>query len=150
MFNCSQNESNVMQKFDMEKRVDICFFSLAIVALLVTIVANFLALENNLTFSDEGWYMSLMRDLPHRGASRFHLLFGNLFGNDIYANRVACWLAQIFGSLMLAFGLCFWIVVPLSFSKKGLVSFLFLWGALYLGQMYIVPCPSFNYNLSST
>lgn len=134
-----------MNRLVFEKRVDACFFSLAIVAMLVTLVANFLALRNNLTFSDEGWYMCLMRDLPHRGASRFHLLFGNLFGGDIYANRVACWLAQIIGSLGLAFGLYLWIIVPVSFSNRKSISFLFLWGVLYLGQMSIVPCPSFNY-----
>lgn len=134
-----------MNKFVFEKRVDSCFFLLAIVAMLVTIVANFLALRNNLTFSDEGWYMCLMRDLPHRGASRFHLLFGDLFGNDIYANRVACWLAQIIGSFVLAFGLYLWVNVPVCFSNKKPLSFLFLWGVLYLGQMSIVPCPSFNY-----
>lgn len=128
-----------------EKRVDVCFFSLAIVAMLASVVANFLALRNNFTFSDEGLYMCLMRDLPPGRDSRFHLLFGNLLGDDVFANRFTCWLAQILGSLVLAFGLYSWVDVPLSFSKKKTFSFMFLWGVLYLGQMSIVPCPSFNY-----
>lgn len=134
-----------MKRFILEKRVDACFFSLAIVAMLVTLVANFLALKNNFTFTDEGWYMCLMRDMPHIGGTRYHLLIGNLFGNNVYANRLACWSLQIIGSLVLAYGLWSWMEIPISFSGKKTNSFLFLWGVLYLGQMCIVPWPSFNY-----
>ena len=113
--------------------------------MLVSLTANFLALRNNFTFTDEGWYMCLMRDMPHIGATRFYLLVGNFFGNNVYANRLACWLLQIIGSLVLAYGLWLWMDIPISFPGKKASSFLFLWGVLYLGQLCIVPWPCFNY-----
>ena len=134
-----------MNRFVMEKKIDASFFLMTIVAMLVSLGANFLALRNNFTFTDEGWYMCLMRDMPHIGVTRFHLLIGNLFGNNVYANRLTCWLLQIIGSLVLAYGLWLWMEIPNSFTGKKASSFLFLWGVLYLGQLCIVQWPSFNY-----
>lgn len=138
-----------MKKMRKEESVDLLFFLFAVFVMLVVLISNFLALRNNLTFADEGWYQCLIRDLPHTGVSRFHLFLG-FFKNDIYTNRVVCWLSQILGSLVLAFGLWSWLPFYNSVSKKRGVSFLLVWGTLYFGQMSIIPVPSFFYGTMNT
>lgn len=113
-------------------------------AMICSLVFNFLALKNNVIFSDEGWYLCLLRDLPHYSSTRFHLLFHNVFDNDIYAIRVVCWLLRIAGCCILACGLCSLLPIPKT-GKKGLFTFLIVLSTLYYGQLFIVDCPSFNY-----
>lgn len=116
------------------------FFMLAA---LSVICIRFVALSNNLIFSDEGWYLCLLRDLPHHGVTRFHLLFQNAFNNDIYTIRVACLILQIVASAFMSFGMALWAhgYYP---SIKTWCLFILLFCALSLMQG-VEECPSFNY-----
>lgn len=112
-------------------------------AALSVICIRFVALSNNLIFSDEGWYLCLLRDLPHQGVTRFHLLFQNVFNNDIYAIRITCLILQIIASAFMSFGMALWAhgYYP---SIKTWCLFILLFCALSLMQG-VEECPSFNY-----
>jgi len=125
------------------KHFDVIFLSFGIIVMLTVLLATFFTLPNNL-FCDEGWYLCLLRDTPHVGQTRYHLLFHNVFNNNIYAIRLACWLSQLIGSLVLSFGITLWIRCYFSDIKVS-VLFLFALCTLYFGQMDMITCPSFNY-----
>ena len=77
--------------------------------------------------------MCLMRDKPQVKLFRFQFLIGNLFGNNVYANRLVCWLLQIIGSLVLAYGLWLNMDIPIGFlKKKDQLVFIFV-GRVVLG-----------------
>lgn len=131
------------------KHFDAIFLCFGIIVTLSVLAARFLALPNNLVCSDEGWYLCLLRDTPRVGATRFHLLFHNVFKNDIYAIRLACWLSQLLGSLVLSLGVTLWIRHYCK-DVKFHVMYLFTLCTLYFGQMGLVACPSFNYITMNT
>lgn len=140
MYNNSKRFPNMLKKINS----DFVLVGLGLLAMVCSMVFNFLALKNNVIFSDEGWYLCLLRDLPHFGSTRFHLLFHDVFDNDIYAIRVACWLLRIAGCCILACGLYSLLPIP-NTGKKRLFAFLIVLSTLYYGQLFIVDCPSFNY-----
>jgi len=127
-----------------KQNIDQIYFIFGAIVTLIVLGVNFYALGLNLIPSDEAWYLCLTRDLPHFGSTRFHLLFGNLFGNNIYANRVFCWVLQLLGSLILAGGLASFLQPYMQKKKKWVVFFLALF-AIYFGQMGIKDSPSLNY-----
>ena len=113
-------------------------------AMICSLVFNFLALKNNVCFSDEGWFLCLLRDLPNGIATRFHLLFNNVFENDIYAIRVTCWLLRITGCCILALGLHS-LLPNRKTGKKRVLSYFVVLSTLYYGQLFIANYPSLNY-----
>lgn len=119
---------------------------LGLLTMVCSLVFNFLALKNNVIYSDEGWYLCLLRDLPHYGGSRFYLLFHDVFNNNIYAIRVVGWLLRFMGCCILALGL-YSLIPNHKRGKKGFTRFLIVLSTLYYGQLFIVDCPSFNYIL---
>lgn len=123
---------------------DRVFVVMSVLIALVIVIANFLALSNNLIFSDEGWYLCLMRDLPHYGSTRFHLLFNNMFDNNIYAIRVSCWLLQIIGGIVLVIGFCSFVDLDVP-KKRKWILLLLSFSALYWCSG-LQACPSYNYN----
>lgn len=128
-----------------KKHFDAIFLSFGLIVTISVLVANLLALPNNLVCSDEGWYLCLLRDTPQVGATRYHLLFHNVFKNNIYAIRLACWFSQFLGALVLSLGITVWIR---RYYKKGnlFVLYLLVLCSLYFGQMgMMTSCPSFNY-----
>lgn len=127
-------------------RFDNVFLGLLALMTVVIICVKFVLLPNNLIFSDEGWYLCLLRDLPHdrNNSTRFFLLFNNVFHNDIYVIRLANLFSQFLASVLFSIGLTIWIGQKHPNSKKW-EMFLLLFCASYLGQMEVEPCPSFNY-----
>ncbi len=125
------------------KHVNVACGIFLMLAALSVICIRFVALSNNLIFSDEGWYLCLLRDLPHQGVTRFHLLFQNVFNNNIYAIRVTCLILQIIASAFMSFGMALWAhgYYP---SIKTWCLFILLFCALSLMQG-VEECPSFNY-----
>lgn len=132
----------INMKIWLDKHINTIFLCFGVIASLSVLIINFLSLKNNLIFSDEGWYLCLLRDIPHFGSSRFHLLFNNVFQNNIYLIRVFCWFLLLVGSIVLSLGIA-------SFIKSGTHKspYLFLWSfiSVMFGQMYIHDCPSLNY-----
>ena len=126
------------------RNFDLIFLCFGIIVMLSVLVATFLALPNNLVISDEGWYLCLLRDTPQSGATRFHLLFHNVFKNNIYAIRLTCWLFQLFGSLVLSWGITLLLCLYCKNIKVYLL-YLFVLCTLYFGQMNLTSCPSINY-----
>lgn len=126
-----------------KRRFDLCFGMLLLIMAITILCIRFIALPQNLIFSDEGWYLSLLRDLPHSGVTRFHLLFHNLFDNNIYAIRLSCLILQVLASAFMAFGLAIWVNKYYSNCKVWQI-FLLLFSALFLVQG-VEDCPSFNY-----
>ena len=123
---------------------DRLFVVMSVLIALVIVIANFFALSNNLIFSDEGWYLCLMRDLPHYGSTRFHLLFNNVFDNNIYAIRVSCWLLQIIGGIVLAIGFCSFVDLDVSQQRRWVLLLLSFSTLYWCGSLQ--SCPSYNYN----
>ncbi len=128
----------------VKKRIDSVFLGTIAFMAIIVISVKFIALPNNLIFSDEGWYLCLLRDLPHFGATRFHLLFNNVFKNNIYAIRLACLLLQLLSSAFMAMCMAIWTQKYYSnYSIRKLTVLFFC--ATVLGQKGIEACPSFNY-----
>lgn len=120
------------------------FDVLMVIMALTIICVRFLALPNNLIFSDEGWYLSLLSGLPHSGIpTRFHLLFHDVFNNNIYSIRLACFILQFMASALMSFGLAIWMQKRCSDTKVWRV-FILLLCSLFLVQG-VEDCPSFNY-----
>lgn len=116
-------------------------YGLGIFALVLVLGIRFFLLDKGFIPSDEGWYCVLMRDLPMDSSSRFHLLFKNVFQNNVYLIRLACYLVMLASSMVLALGLK-------KYFEKVLCKhfpYLFCLGVLFLGQMFIVDVPSFYY-----
>ena len=114
---------------------------LGIGAILLVLGIRFFLLDKGLVPSDDGWYYVLMRDLPKDSSSRFHLLFHNVFQNNIYLIRLANYFVMLASSMVFALGLK-------KYFDKVLYkhfSYLFCLGVLFLGQMFIIDCPSFFY-----
>lgn len=114
---------------------------LGMVAILLVLGIRFFLLDKGLIPSDDGWYYILMRDLPVDSSSRFHLLFNNIFQNNIYLNRLSCYFVMLAASIVFALGLK-------QYFEKVLgkhFPYIFCLGVLFLGQMYILDCPSFYY-----
>lgn len=125
--------------------IDIFLFVLCAIITCVGCGANFLALDKNLICSDEGWYLCLLRDCPHMdSATKFYLLFDNIFHNNIYAIRLFCWALQIIGSIVFAIGL-YTLLIQYDHTRKRPYWLFLSFFAIYLGQMSIVDCPSLNY-----
>ena len=137
----------------MKKRFDVFFLCFGAMVMLCVLVANFIALRNNVIFSDESWYLCLLRDLPHHGAVRFQHLFFNVFDNDIYLIRLFCWSLQLMGDVVFSVCVCVYVTAfDFSLQKNDVMkngwalASLVLLCALYFGKMRIVSCPSLNYN----
>ena len=114
---------------------------LGIGTILLVLGIRFFLLDKGLVPSDDGWYYVLMRDLPKDSSSRFHLLFHNVFQNNIYLIRLACYFVMLASSMVFALGLK-------KYFDKVLCkhfSYLFCLGVLFLGQLFIIDCPSFQY-----
>lgn len=140
MYKKSMNLPNMLRKINS----DSVLVGLGLLAMTCSLVFNFLALKNNVCFSDEGWFLCLLRDLPDGIVSRFHLLFNNVFENDIYAIRVTCWLLRFTGCCVLALGL--YSLLPSRMTgKKRVFSFFVVLSTLYYGQLFIANYPSLNY-----
>lgn len=137
------NKILLNMKVWLEKHIDTMFLCFGIVVSVSVLLIQFLSLKNNLIFSDEGWYLVLLRDIPHFGSSRFHLLFNNVFQNNIYLIRVFCWCLLFLGSVVLSLGLTSYI--KKSSHDKSWYIFLWAFISVMLGQMYIHDCPSLNY-----
>lgn len=126
----------------LKNHIDKFLFGLSLLTLVSVLVLRFFFLDRGLIFSDEGWYLCLLRDLPtDDGSTKFHLLFKNIFNNNIYAIRVACYLLMLVSSIVFAAGLYNYLNKKL--SKK--TNFIYCLGVIYMGQMSVIACPSFNY-----
>ena len=128
----------------LRKNIDIIFFVFGAIVFLSVLGVNFYALDKNLIPSDEAWYLCLIRDLPHYGTTRFHLLFGSLFSANIYANRLFCWALLLLGAIIFACGLTEFLSSYIKDRQKWFIFFSSLF-AIYIGQMVIIDCPSLNY-----
>lgn len=128
----------------VKKHFDSAFGILMAVMTLIVVCTKFIALPNNLIFSDEGWYLCLLRDLPHFGSTRFHLLFHNVFNNDVFAIRMTCLLSQLLASVYMSLGLAKWIHRSYPNTEMWKL-FVMVLCASFWGQMGIEACPSFNY-----
>lgn len=123
------------------EKSEILLKALGVGAILLVLGIRFFLLDKGLIPSDDGWYYILMRDLPKDSSSRFHLLFHNVFHNNIYLMRLACYFVMLASSMVFALGLR-------KYFDKVLCkhfSYLFCLGVLFLGQMFIIDCPSFYY-----
>ncbi len=105
---------------------------------LFSIIINFLVLNKGLITSDEGWYLVLLKDLPSAGlSSQFHLLFQNLFNNNIYNIRLCNFLLHIFSSIIFSIGLfsfCY------SNKSKKIHNFFLIFCFVLLGTFIKIPC----------
>ena len=124
-----------------KENFDKTFIIVSALIVFVRLVMSFVLLSNNLIFSDEGWYLCLMKDLPHYGSTRFHLLFNNVFNNNIYAIRVSCWLSQIVGGLVFSIGFCSYFGNNITKHGKWAVILVFCalfwnWGLRDIGCFY--------------
>lgn len=137
------NKILLNMKVWLEKHIDTMFLCFGIVVSVSVLLIQFLSLKNNLIFSDEGWYLVLLRDIPHFGSSRFHLLFNNVFQNNIYLIRVFCWSLLLLGAIVLAQGIT--SMITQSVPRKSWSVFLWAFVSVMLGQVYIHSCPSLNY-----
>ena len=122
------------------------FFLFGIIVVIGSVLTNFLALRNNLIYSDEGWYLCMLRDLPNDPSlgSRFFLLFKNVFHNNVYLIRVTCWALSLLSCGILSYGLLS-LTVHSADRKARLAWWFLIFSTLYYGQLFIVACPSFNY-----
>src|SRR5574344_1130 len=93
---------------------------------IISLCIKFIFLDRGLIFSDEGWYLCLLRDLPHLGGTNYHMLFKNVFQNNIYSIRICSYLLTILSTIILSIG--FWIYCKTFISKVSLcicVGFVF-------------------------
>ncbi len=117
-------------------------FILLIILVSLILIVKFWVLDKGLVFSDDGWYLLLLRDLPHGLASQFHLFFQNVFQNNIYLIRVTCYITTLISHIILAWGI--YVFFKRRFNLS-LASFFFILGFTVLGDLNINPTPSFNY-----
>ena len=69
-------------------------------------VMQFWALNKGYVMSDEGWFSILLRDQPaERLATQYHLLFGGIFNNNLYATRVCAWILEVVAAAIMSFGI---------------------------------------------
>ncbi len=127
--------------------------SLAIYAVvaLVGLIVNGLVLDKCFVMSDDAWYLCLLRDLPVGLNSSGYLLFGNIFNDNIYAIRCACYILNVVSGFVFAIGLyCYAcernLFVGDQHVKRNVSFNILLWFfAVFAGQLRIVTCPSLNY-----
>ena len=138
---------NRIERF-VKRNINTIFAVFGCVVVVATQCVTFVSLDKNLIPSDEGWYLCLLRDIPQFGITRFHLLFHNVFGNNIYAIRLCNWLLQFFGAFFLAFGIGRFVLRHLLSQECSVQSwqvYLLSVGIIFCGQMNLVACPSLNY-----
>ena len=124
----------------VEQHLETVYKILSVLAILSVLSIRFFLLNKTLIPSDEGWYLCLLRDCPHYGVTRFHLLFHNIFQHNIYAIRLCTYFLNVCGTAILAYGLFVYS------QKLNIRHSYWVWlGFCFLGQLNIVACPSLNY-----
>lgn len=116
----------------------------ALLSIFSSLYLRFNHLNRTLIPSDEGWYLTLLRDTPNFGVSRFHLLFKGIFNDNLYIIRLTNYILTLLSNLIFSYGLYAYINKYL--AKKNISYFIFL-GLVFLGQQSLasVASPSINY-----
>ena len=119
---------------------------IGVVSIFFIVISRFWKLDRGLIFSDEGWYVTLLRDNPAQSLqTRFHKLFQFGLQNDIYGMRLVLY-ALLLAAIML-FG---YSVYTLQKSKGLNNSFLNCLSFVALGslQAHSISTPNYiNLNL---
>ena len=135
----------------LNRVVDYGNYAVYAIVALIGLVVNWLILDKCLVMSDDAWYLCLLRDLPEGLTSSGHLLFGNIFNNNIYAIRTACYVLNVISGFVFAIGLFCFAGERNCFSlgknyRRNVLFNILLWSfVIFAGQLRIVTCPSFNY-----
>ena len=124
-------------------------YAVYVIVALIGIAINFWTFDKCFVMSDDAWYLCLMRDLPSGLITSAHLLFFNVFGNNIYAIRVVCYVFNIVAGGVFALGLFLYSerwLLPEKLGKSKAFIWVMLWLFVVLaGQLRVITCPSFNY-----
>ena len=131
-----------MKTISLPKAVNI----LGAVSVIYIVISRFWRLDRGLIFSDEGWYVVLLRDNPiFNSPIRFYKLFQFGIQNDIYGMRLlTCVLT------LAAIGLFGYSVYRLQKNRGQNLSFLFCLSVVALGslQAHSISTPNYiNLNL---
>lgn len=120
--------------------------ALGIVSIIYIFISRFWKLNKGLIFSDEGWYVTILRDNPTQDfAFRFHKLFQFGIQNDIYVMRLLTCIL-----ILAAIALFGYSVYRLQKSRGQNLSFLFCLSVVAFGslQAHSISTPNYiNLNL---
>ena len=124
-------------KTSSEKVFSIFTYVLAFVFFIV----GFWALDRGVAAADEGYFLCVLREQPMMGmASQYHLLFGNIFNNDILATRILMYLIRIGGYIVLAWGLYKY------FARQRNIKFLFVLSVVIItARLGLIAFPTICY-----
>ena len=95
----------------------------ALLSIFSSLYLRFNHLNRTLIPSDEGWYLTLLRDTPNFGVSRFHLLFKGIFNDNLYIIRLTNYILTLLSNLIFSYGLYAYINKYL--AKKNISYFIF-------------------------
>ena len=141
----------MINKSKFNRSVNYGIYAVYAIVALIGLAINFWTLNKCLVTSDDSWYLCLMRDLPTGLSSSAHLLLFNVFNDNIYAIRLACYLLNIAAGGVFAWGLSLyadrWLIPKENRNGKNkTVIWVLMWlFVVFAGQLRVVTCPSFNY-----
>lgn len=111
---------------------------------LSIVLINYCIIDRGLIFSDEGFYLCLLRDLPtESGAFRFHLLFHNVLNDNILAIRIVTYTISLLSTVFFAYCVYQFQRVRLKLSH----GFFYCLGVVLLGRLLIQSIFTVNYIL---
>jgi len=115
--------------------------SIGCVAVVLLLVSRFWALDKGLILSDDGWYLTLIRDNPKDPMStRFFKIFQFGVQNDFYKLRLICYVLQILSLFLFGYSIYYY---KKSIGSK--VSLLLSLGVVALGSLGIPAISTPNY-----
>jgi len=126
-------------------------YAVYVIVAIVGVAINFWTFNKCMVMADDAWYLCLMRELPSGINSSGHLLLFNVFNDNIFVIRIACYILNIIAGGVFALGLYLysesWFV---SDREKNSRPRMLIWVLLWLfvilaGQLRVITCPSFNY-----
>lgn len=106
---------------------------------LITLSVQFWALNKGLIMSDDGWFACLLRDQPTNLVTQYHLLFGNLFHNSIYAQRLFAFVVKVISIIVLSWGMTTFYLSSKTSEFNRITLFVFFFCIIVLGQMTLGP-----------
>ena len=140
-----------MNKGKINRFVDFGSYATYIAVAVIGLVVNWVVLDKCFVMADDAWYLCLLRDLPEGQNSSGYLLFGNIFNDNIYAIRCACYILNFISGIVFAIGLFCYADTRNPIANKGhsrlkvLLNILLWLAIVFAGQLRIVTCPSLNY-----
>ena len=126
-------------------------YAVYVIVAIIGIAINFWTFDKCMVMADDAWYLCLMRELPSGINSSGHLLLFNVFNDNIYVIRIACYILNIIAGGVFALGLYFyserWLVPDRwKNSSPRMLMWVLLWlFVIFAGQLRVITCPSFNY-----